>query len=100
MIKNVKSAGALSKKAKTVAEAPFLKSQMAKKGKLAQTARLLQKIRCGKDAPVVDKAAAENTNAEVAEPGKISNKIAVEYSSPASEDTLSGNKSPLKNPLS
>ena len=70
MSKNVKSAGSLSKKSKTVAEAPSLKSQMAKKGKIGQTAQLLQKIRSGKDAPVVNKAAVKNTDTEVASMGK------------------------------
>ena len=98
MSKNVKSAGALSKKSKTVAEAPSLKSQMSKKGKIGPTAQLLQKIQSGKDAPVVDKATVENTDTEVAGPGKnIPNEIAVEHSSPTSGDTLSGDKSPPKN---
>ena len=57
MSKNIKSAGALSKKSKTVNEAPLLKSQMAKKGKIGQMAQLLQKIWSGKDTPIVDKAA-------------------------------------------
>ena len=101
MSKNIKSAGALSKKSKTVNEAPLLKSQMAKKGKIGQTAQLLQNIRSGKGATVVDKAAVDNKDTEVAGPGKnIPNKIAVEHSSPASEDTLLGDKSSPKNPLS
>ena len=71
MSKNVKSAGASSKKPKTVTEAPFLNSQMAKKGKIGPTAQLLQKIQSGKDAPVVDKTSVKSTGTEVAGPGKI-----------------------------
>ena len=70
---------------------------MAKKGKIDATAQLLQNIRSGKDAPVVDKAAVENKYTEVAGPRKnIPDKIAVEHSFPDSEDTLSGDKSPPK----
>ena len=66
MSKNVKSASASSKKSKAVAKTSSLKSQMSNKGKIGQTAQLLQKIRSGNDALVVDKAAVKNIDTEVA----------------------------------